>query len=86
MEDVVGANHCNGLGRAGKCNGCAIVVGVGSALGASVVTRVGRSGVLGETFNLHCRHEKIFDVAGEGGFDPVVDGGLNGGFALLLYC
>jgi hypothetical protein len=86
VEDVVGDNRCNGLGGAGKCDGCAIVVGVGSALGASVVAGVGRSGVLGETFNLHCRPEKIFDVAGEGDFDPVMDGGLNGGFASLLYC
>ncbi len=86
MEDVVRANHCNGLGGAGKCNGCAIVVRVSSTLGASVVTGVRRSGVLGEMFNLHCRCEKIFDVAGEGGFDLVVDDGLNQGFALLLYC
>ncbi len=86
VEDVVRANRCNGLGGAGKCNGCAIVVGVSSTLGASVVTGVRRSGVLGETFYLHCRREKIFDVAGEGSFDPVVDGGLNQGFASLLYC
>jgi hypothetical protein len=85
VEDVVGANCCNGLGGAGKCNGCAIVVGVGSTLGASVVAGVGRSGVLGEMFNLHCRCEKIFDVSGEDGFDLVMDGGLDGGFALLLY-
>ncbi len=37
VEDVVGANQCNGLGGAGKCNGCAIVIGVCSALGASVI-------------------------------------------------
>ncbi len=87
MEDVViGANCGNGLGGAGKCNGCAIVIGVGSALGASVVAGVGRSGVLGERFDLHCRHEKVFDVSREGGFDAVVDGLLDGGFALLLYC
>jgi hypothetical protein len=67
VEDVVGANRCNGLGGAGKCDGCAIVVGVGSALGASVVAGVGRSGVLGETFNLHCRGKKIFDVSREAG-------------------
>ncbi len=86
VEDVVRANSCNGLGGAGKCNGCAIVVSVSGALGASVVTSVRRSGVLGEMFNLHCRREKIFNVAGEGGFNPVVDGGLNQRFALLLYC
>ncbi len=77
VEDVVGANRCNGLGGAGKCDVSAIVVGVGSALGTSVVAGVGRSGVLGETFNLHCRCKKIFDVSGEGGFNPVVDGGLD---------
>ncbi len=86
VEDVVRANRCNGLGGAGKCDGCAIVVGVSGALGASVVTGVRRSGVLGETFNLHCTREKIFDVAREGGFDPVMDGGLNQGFSSLLYC
>ncbi len=86
VENVVRANCCNGLGEAGKCNGCAIVVGVSSVLGASVVTSVHRSGVLGERFNLHCRLEKIFDVAGEGGFNPVMDGGLNQRFASLLYC
>ncbi len=75
MKDVVRANLCNGLGAAGKCNGCAIVVGVSGALGTSVVTGVRRSGVLGEMFNLHCRRENIFDVAREGGFDPVMDGG-----------
>jgi hypothetical protein len=85
VEDVVRANCGDGLGGAGKCNGCAIVVGVGSALGASVVAGVGRSGVLGETFDLHCRCEKIFDVSGEGGFNAVVDGFLDGGFASLLY-
>ncbi len=85
MEDFVGANPCNGLGEAGKCNGCAIVIGVGSMLGVSVIANVGRSGVLGETFNLHCRCEKIFNVSREGGFNPVVDGGLDGGFTLLLY-
>ncbi len=85
VEDVVGANRCNGLGGAGKCDGCAIVFGVGSALGESVVDGVGRSGVLGERFDLHCRREKIFDVSGEGSFDAVVDGVLDGGFALLLY-
>ncbi len=72
VEDIVGANRCNGLGGAGKCNSCAIVVGVGSMLGGSVVAGVGRSGVLSETLNLHCRHENIFNVSGEGGFDPVV--------------
>ncbi len=51
MEDVVRANCCNGLGGAGKWDGCAIVVGVGSTLGASLVAGVGRSGVLGEMFN-----------------------------------
>jgi hypothetical protein len=86
MEDVVGANRCNGLGGAGKCNGCAIVVRVGSTLGTSVVAGVGRSGVLGERFDLQCRREKIFNVSGEGGFDAVVDGILDGGFASLLYC
>ncbi len=86
VEDVVRANHCNGLGGAGKCSRCAIVVDVSGTLGTSVVTGVRRSGVLGETFNLHCRREKIFDVTGEGGFDPVMEGGLNQGFALLLYC
>jgi hypothetical protein len=85
VENVVGANCCNGLGGAGKCDGCAIVVGVSSTLGTSVVAGVGRSGVLGEMFNLHCKREKIFNVAGEGGLNPVVDGGLDGGFALLLY-
>ncbi len=85
VEDVGRANHCNGLGGAGKCNCCAIKVGVSGTLGASVVTGVRRSGVLGETFNLHCRREKIFDVGREGGFDPVMDGGLNRGFASLLY-
>jgi hypothetical protein len=85
VEDVVRANHCNGLGEACKCNDCAIVVGVGSALGTFVVACVGRSGVLGEMFDLHCRHEKIFDVSGEGGIDAVVDGALDGGFASLLY-
>ncbi len=70
----------------GKCNSCAIVVSVGSALGASVVVGVGRSGVLGETFDLHCRHGKRFDVSGEGGFNAVMDGVLDGGFALLMYC
>ncbi len=85
VEDVVGANCCDELGGAGKCNGCAIVVCVRSALGASVVAGISRSGVLGETFDLHCRHEKIFDVSREGGFDAVVDGGLDGGFVLLLY-
>jgi hypothetical protein len=77
VEDVVSANSCNGLGGAGKCNGCAIVVCVSGALGASVVAGVRGFGVLGETFNLHCRREKIFNVAGEGGFDPVVDDCLN---------
>ncbi len=86
MENSVGANRYNELGGAGKCDDCGIVVGVGSTLGASVVAGVSRPGVLGETFNLHCRCEKIFNVAGEGGFDPVMDGGLKGGFALLLYC
>ncbi len=86
MEDVVKVNCGNGLGGAGKCNGCAIVVGVGSVLGTSVVAGVGRSGILSESFDLHCRCEKIFDVSGEGGFDAVVDGFLDGGFALLLYC
>jgi hypothetical protein len=85
VEDVVRANGCNGLGGAGKCNGCAIVVGVSGALVASVVAGVRRSGVLGEMFNLNCRREKIFNVAREGGFDPVMDGGLNKRFALLLY-
>ncbi len=77
VEDIVKANHCNGLGGVGKCNGCAIVVGVSGMLGTSVVIGVRRSGVLGETFNLHRRREKILDVAGEGSFDPVVNGGLN---------
>jgi hypothetical protein len=86
VEDVVGANCGNGLGGAGKCNGCAIVVGVNSVLGASVVAGVGRSGVLGETFDLHCRCEKIFNVSGEGSFNVVVDGLLDGGFTSLLYC
>ncbi len=71
------------MGGAGKCDGCAIVVGVGSVLGASIVAGVGRSGVLGETFDLYCRPEKIFDVYGEGGFGAVVDGVLDGGFALF---
>ncbi len=66
VEDVVGANPCNGLGGAGKCNSCAIVVGVGSTLGTSVIAGVDRSRVLGETFNLHCRREKIFNVDREG--------------------
>ncbi len=61
LKDVVRANCGNELGGAGKCNGCAIVVGVGSMLGASVVAGVGRSGVLGETFDLHCRCRKIFE-------------------------
>jgi hypothetical protein len=74
VEDVVGANCGNGLGGAGKCNGCALVLGVGSALGASVVAGVGRSRVLGETFVLNWRCEKKLDVSGEGGFDAVMDG------------
>ncbi len=53
VEDVVGANCCNGLERAGKCNDCAIVVSVNSALGTSVVAGVSRSGALGETSSLH---------------------------------
>ncbi len=77
VEDVVRANSCNELGGAGKCDGCAIVVCVSNALGASVVAGVRGFGVLGEMFNLHCRHEKIFNVARDGGFDPVVDGRLN---------
>jgi hypothetical protein len=85
VEDVVGANLCNGLGGADKCNGCAIVVSVGSTLGASVVASVSRSGVLGDTIDLHCRCEKRFNVSGEGSFNAVVDGVLDGGFALLLY-
>ncbi len=86
LVDVVGANCGNGLGGVGKCDSCAIVISVGSALGASVVAGVGRSGVLGETFDLHCRHEQLFDTFREGGFDAVVDGLLDGGLALLLYC
>ncbi len=77
VEDVVRANSCNGLGGASKCNGCAIVVCVSGLLSASVVAGVRGFGVLGEAFDLHCRREKIFDVAGEGSFDPVVDGCLN---------
>ncbi len=41
MEDVAGANCGYGLGGAGKGNSYAIVVGVGRALGASVVAGVG---------------------------------------------
>ncbi len=87
VEDVVRAScRCNGLGGAGKSDSCAIVIGVSSALGASVVAGVGKSGVLGETFDLHCRCEKIFDVSREGGFDAVMDSVLDRGFALLLHC
>ncbi len=79
LEDVVRANCGDGLGGAGKYDGCAIVIGVGSVLGVSVVAGEGRSGVLGEAFDLHCRREKLFNVSGEGGFDAVVGGFLDGG-------
>ncbi len=41
VEDVVGANYGDELEGTGKCNGCAIVVGFSSTLGASVVAGVG---------------------------------------------
>ncbi len=68
VEDNVRANRDDRLGGAVKSDRCAIVISVGSPLGTSVVAIVCRSGVLGEMFNLHCRHEKIFDVSGKFGF------------------